>query len=53
MKFLNMAILSFALCFSLAGCGGGAPDGAEAPKDVGEAPAEMPPAETAPPLEAP
>ncbi len=52
MKLLNMAILSAALCFTLAGCGG-APEGAEAPKDVGEPPAEMAPAETAPTLEAP
>jgi hypothetical protein len=53
MKFLNMSILAAALCFSLAGCGG-APSGAEAPpEDTGEAPTEMAPAETAPPLEAP
>ena len=53
MKLLNLAILSTALCFSLAGCGG-APEGAEAPKDVSEIPAEKDmPVETAPPLEAP
>ena len=55
MKFLNLAILATALCFPLAGCGGGEPPGEnEAPTDVGEAPGETePPAETAPPLEAP
>jgi hypothetical protein len=54
MKLLNLAILATALCFPLAGCGGDpAPGEHEAPTDVGEAPAEMEPAETAPPLEAP
>ena len=56
MKLLNSAILATALCFPLAGCGGGEPPGeTEAPTDVGGVPAEsdMQPAETAPPLEAP
>jgi hypothetical protein len=54
MKLLNMAILATALCFPLAGCGGGAPGDNEPPTDVSDAPDDsvLDPSLTAPPLDA-